>query len=138
MYEHLQHYISVCIYQNLERLQVTVSPSSRLVNSWPGRLGIYSESCTTDLKKFAMDFLSEYPEYTIYPVRLNGSAVETFFSQMKHATSSQLSGVNYSSAKGTLLTRGSLHGRKKGRKGYRSAALFIRQHPLKRLNYGKK
>lgn len=89
-------------------------------------------------KKFATEFLSENPKYVIYPVRLNGSAVETFFSQMKHATSSQLSSVNYSSAKGTLLTRGSLHGKKKGKKGYRSAALFIRQHPLKRLNYGKK
>ena len=88
-----------------------------------------------DFKRFVMEFLSKNPGYIIYPVCLNGSAVETFFSQMKHATSSQLSIINYSSAKGTLLTGDQCMA---GRKGYRSAALFIRQHPLKRLCYGRK
>ncbi len=33
---------------------------------------------------FCEDFLRRNPGYTIYPVRLNGSAIETFFSQLKY------------------------------------------------------
>ena len=81
-------------------------------------------------KNFALDFLEEHPGYFICPIRINGSAVETLFSQLKHATSSQLSSVNYTSAKATILTRGSVLGKRAG--GYRSTPLYIRQHELKR------
>ena len=105
--------LHICVYMYLRESQMIAGyrlteQSSRQFLAWQTwdllRIMYYG------FKKFATEFLSENPEYTIYPVRLNGSAVETFFSPMKHATSSQLSGVNYSSAKGTLLTRGSLHG----------------------------
>ena len=51
-------------------------------------------------KNLCADFTSAHPGYTIYPVHLNGSAVETFFSQVKHATSGQLSSLNYAIARG--------------------------------------
>ena len=41
-------------------------------------------------KNLCADFTSAHPGYTIYLVRLNGSAIETFFSQVKHATTGQL------------------------------------------------
>lgn len=82
-------------------------------------------------KEFTADFLLDHLGYAIYPVRINGSAVETLFSQFKHATSSQLSGVNYSSAKASILTRGSIQG-KKTNHGYRSAPLFLRQQTQKK------
>ena len=44
------------------------------------------------------DFLLAHSGYTIYPVRMNGSAVETLFSQIKHATFGHLSSVNFASA----------------------------------------
>ena len=50
-------------------------------------------------KNLCADFVSAHPGYTVYPVRLNGSAVETFFSQVKHATSGQLSSINYATAR---------------------------------------
>ena len=37
-------------------------------------------------KNLCADFTSAHPGYTIYPVCLNGSAIETFLSQVKHAT----------------------------------------------------
>ena len=82
-------------------------------------------------KDFTASFLQDHPGYVIYPVRLNGSAVETLFCQLKHATSSQLSCVNYPSAKASILTQGSVHGRRRCR-CYRSTPLFVRQHRLKR------
>lgn len=87
-------------------------------------------------KNFCADFTTAHPGYTIYPVRLNGSAVETFFSQVKHATSGHLSSVNYASARAAVLTRGSIHGKQRRHRGdYRDAPLFIRQHALKRRPY---
>lgn len=55
-------------------------------------------------KNFCANFIAAHPGYTIYPVRLNGSAVETFFSQVKHATSGHLSSVNYAQARGHIIT----------------------------------
>ena len=55
---------------------------------------------------------------TLIP-RVNSSAVETIFSQLKHTTSSNLI-ANYESAKATLLTRVQC----KGKDAYRSAALY--------------
>ena len=77
-------------------------------------------------KNLCADFTSAHPGYTIYPVHLNGSTVETFFSQVKHATSGQLSSLNYVIARGAVITRGSVHGKLRGNHGdYRNAPLFI-------------
>ena len=90
-------------------------------------------------KNLCADFVSAHPGYTVYPVHLNGSAVETFFSQVKHATSGQLSSINYATARGAVITRGSIHGKLRRHRGdYRSAPLFIRKHELKRKPYNRK
>ena len=73
-------------------------------------------------KNLCADFVSAHPGCTVYPVRLNGSAVEMFFSQVKHATSGQLSSINYATARGAVITRGSIHGKLRPHRGdYRSA-----------------
>ena len=69
------------------------------------------------------DFTAANPGYHINPKRVNGSAVETIFSQLKHTTSSNLTAANYESAKATLLTTA----QSKGKDAYRSAALYLRQ-----------
>ena len=90
-------------------------------------------------KNLCADFTSAHPGYTIYPVCLNGGAVETFFSQVKHATSGQLSLLNYAIVRGAVITRGSVHDKLRHHRGdYRNAPLFIWKHDLKRKPYNWK
>lgn len=84
---------------------------------------------------FCKYFTSKYPGYTIYPVRLNGSAVETLFSQLKYATAGQLSAANYSTARAAILTRGSVSGKKTKIDAYRNTQLDIMKHPIQRKCY---
>lgn len=88
-------------------------------------------------KDFITLFLKNHEGYVIYPVRLNGSAIETVFSQLKGITHGHLSARNYSSAVATLVTRGSIQNRKK-RIQYRNAPLYFRKGELKRTNYKRK
>ena len=50
------------------------------------------------IKDFVGSFFRRHPDedYYIIPVRLNGSAVETLFSQLKYSTGGHLSSTNYS------------------------------------------
>ena len=66
-----------------------------------GKPGTYSGPCIMALRTRVT---SAHPGYTIYPVHLNGIAVETFFSQVKHAISGQLSSLNYAIARGAVIT----------------------------------
>ncbi len=50
----------------------------------------------------------EHPGYTIYTICLNGSVIATFFSQVKHATSGNLSRTNYATGRAAVLTRRSI------------------------------
>lgn len=88
-------------------------------------------------KDFCADFLERHPGYTIHPIRLNGSAIESFFSQLKHTTSNQLSSTNYATARAAILTRGSIQG-KTCRTDYRKCPLHIRKHPLLKTEYNRK
>lgn len=81
---------------------------------------------------------SKYPGYKIVPVRLNGSAIETLFSQLKHVTSGQLSGVNYATARAAVMTHGSVSEKKRQTDSYRNTQLHIRKHPITRTNYKRK
>lgn len=82
-------------------------------------------------RQFCCDFLSQHPGYAIYPIRLNGSAVETLFSQLKHAAGGHLSSINYSSARASIITRRAVH--KTTSDDYRQAPLFIRQDELQQI-----
>ena len=75
--------------------------------------------------------------YTIYQIRFNGSAIETFFSQLKFATSGHVSGTNYATARSSVLTRGSVKGRRKCT-DYQKLPLYIRQHNLAKKLYQRK
>lgn len=77
------------------------------------------------------DFLSHNPGHSVNPRRVNGSGVETLFGQLKHTTGGNLTSCNYETAKASLLTKRSIHGRNT-RDDYRSTPLNIRQAPLKR------
>ena len=79
----------------------------------------------------ASDFLSSHPGHHINPRRVNGSGVETLFGQLKHTTGGNLTSCNYQTAKATMLTKRSIHGRK-CKDDYRATPLCIRQPELRR------
>lgn len=82
-------------------------------------------------KGLVKDFLLRHPGYHINPRRVNGSAVETIFGQLKFITSGQLTSATYETAKASLLTKHTVHGTKT-RDDYRDTKLFIRQTDLRR------
>lgn len=72
------------------------------------------------------DFLSRHPTYFLAPLRINGSAVESLFSQMKYATGSKLSSINYATARKAVLTKRNVHGKNASNKNIRDTYIFIR------------
>ena len=52
--------------------------------------------------EFADDFFGRYPNYYIWPRRINGSALETIFGQLKFSMGGHLSAVNYPAALASL------------------------------------
>lgn len=85
-------------------------------------------------KNFCADFSAAHPAYTIYPVRLNWSAVETFSSRSSMPPpGTYLKLTIYASARDSIITRGSIHGKLQQHCGdYRDAPLFIRQDELRK------
>ncbi len=77
-------------------------------------------------------FLDKHPEYYIYPLKVNGSAVETLFSQFKFETNSKLTSANYASARSRVLMKKDISGSAKAAHGYRDTPLYIKENILKR------
>ena len=51
--------------------------------------------CVYGFQEFVESFLQEFPNNYIAPLKLNGSAVETLFSQFKFESDGKLTSVNY-------------------------------------------
>ena len=82
-------------------------------------------------KEMVSDFLTRNPGHHINPKRLNGSAVETIFGQLKYITGGQLTAATYETAKASLLTKQCVHGTRT-KDEYRNTELFIRETELSR------
>ena len=72
-------------------------------------------------------FLTEHPGYFITPVRINGSAIESYFSQLKYAARGQLSAINYETAQAAVETSKAASTKRPQEADYRDAGLHI--HP---------
>lgn len=59
------------------------------------------------------------------PLRINGSALESIFSVLKHTSGGNLSAISYSPALGRLISRKALIQNKNSEKGYRDVNLNI-------------
>ena len=82
-------------------------------------------------KEFCQDFFNKYGDnFFIAPKRLNGSAIETLFSQWKYIAGGQLTAANYDVARGSYLTRVAIHGQHHGEENYRDVPLYLRQWQL--------
>lgn len=84
-------------------------------------------------------FIQRYPGYAIYPIRLNGSAVESYFSTMRSITAGNLTSANYGATSATAQIRKlTTASTKKYRSDYRKSHLSFRQHKLTRKSKSKK
>lgn len=83
-------------------------------------------------KGFVNNFLAQNPDYYVYPLKINGSAAETLFSQFKFETNSKLTSVNYASARSRVLMKKDIHGSSKAAHGYRNTPLYLKDKKLQR------
>lgn len=68
----------------------------------------------------------------IIPVRLNGSAVETLFSQLKYSAGGHLSSTNYATARSSILIKKQVKGHNVKDSEYRNVNLNLLQQSLHR------
>jgi hypothetical protein len=80
-------------------------------------------------------FLAENPEYFIIPVKVNGSAVESYFSQLKFSAGGQLSSTNYATAQAAVETTKAASTKRPREADYRDAGLEIHPVQLKKHKY---
>ena len=71
------------------------------------------------------DFLTRNPGHHINPKRLNGSAVETIFGQLKYISGGRLTATTCETVKASLLTKHCVHGMCT-KDEYKNTELFIR------------
>ena len=85
-------------------------------------------------KGFIQSFFERHQDedHYIIPVRLNGSAVETLFSQLKYSTGGHLRSTNYASARSSLLVKRQVQGYNVKDKDYRNIQLNLASQPVKR------
>lgn len=70
-------------------------------------------------------FFKKYPNHYLVPIRLNGSAVESLFSQYKFNANGKLTSVNFAYARKALLTKLDVHGRHQSGASYRNESLNL-------------
>ena len=81
------------------------------------------------------DFLAGNPDYYIIPVRVNGSVVESYFSQLKFSSGGQLSASNYATAQASVETTKATSTKRSRESDYRDAGLEIHPVQLKKRKY---
>ena len=59
--------------------------------------------CGFGLKSLLIDFKKRNPQHYLVLSRINGSAIESLFSQIKYATAGKLSSVNYGSSRRAVI-----------------------------------
>lgn len=79
-------------------------------------------------------FLSKHFQkgYYIVPVRVNGSAIESYFSRLKFSAHGQLSAINYSSAQAAVEMAKSVSTKRPHEADYRDVGVDIKPVGLKR------
>ena len=82
-------------------------------------------------RELVSDFLQRNPGHHVNPKRVNGSAVETIFGQLKYITGGQLTAGIYETAKASLLTKQCVH-ETRTKDEYRNTPLYIRETKLQR------
>ena len=84
--------------------------------------------------EFTRSYLERHLQDGLYivPVRLNGSAVETLFSQMKYSAGGHLSSTNYSTAISSILIKKQVRGQGVKDTDYRNVSLNLLSQTLRK------
>jgi hypothetical protein len=90
--------------------------------------------CAYGFPAFCESFLQRHPGYYLVPLKLNGSAVETLFSQFKYIAGGKLTSLNYATSKRNVMLRRDIHGHHRANRGYRDVPLYTAEAPLRRHN----
>ena len=88
--------------------------------------------CYFGFMKFCADYLQWNPGYYISPLKINGSAVETLFSQLKFNSGGKLTSLNFETAKRSVMLKRNIHGHHSSGAGYRDQPLYTQEIPLPR------
>ena len=88
--------------------------------------------CVGGFLPFCEDFLQDHPGYYLLPMKLNGSAVETLFSQMKYNANGKLTSTNFETAKKAILLKRDVNGHHASGKGYRDVPIYTQEMPLRK------
>ena len=73
--------------------------------------------------------MASHPGYFVTPLHINGSAIETLFSQLNEGSDCTLTAVLYSSSRAKLLTKRTVHG-PHVQDSYRDGPLYITETEL--------
>jgi hypothetical protein len=108
---------------------VSATPTQKKFLAWQTwdlqRIAVYGFSglCADFFRKYSNNFY-------LAPMRLNGSAIETLFSQFKYITGGKLASSNYATARAAYLTKVDVQGKYFTNDDYRNVPLYIRQCEL--------
>ena len=83
---------------------------------------------------FCQEFLELHLDHYIVPLRANGSAIKTVFSQQKHSSCGTLKAISYGAL---LVTKQAVHG-PHVRDDYRNVPFYIQESELSRLKRPRK
>lgn len=71
------------------------------------------------------DFVTRNPGYFIVLSRINGSVVESLFSQLKYSVGGKLTSLNYNNARGSVLVKSNCHAENYSNIHYRDEQLHL-------------
>ena len=81
--------------------------------------------CVFGLKSLLIDFKKRNPQHYLVLSRINGSAIESLFSQIKYATAGKLSSVNYGSSRRAVIISSNVQSSHAQNENYRDDRLDI-------------
>jgi hypothetical protein len=85
--------------------------------------------CSYSFPAFCKEYLARNPGYYVVPMKINGRAIESLFSQFKYASGGKLSSITYETAKRSVMIRKNIHGPRVA-KGYRDMPVYTHDIPF--------
>ena len=84
---------------------------------------------------FCEQFFLTYSDYYIIPVRINGNAIESYFSQLKYAGRGQLTAINYETAQAAVSTCKAVSANQPRESDYQAVDIDVCTPQLKKRKY---
>lgn len=76
-------------------------------------------------KSLVADFTTRNTEYFLVLSRINGSVVESLFSQLKYSVGGKLTSINYANARASVIVKSDCHADNSNNAYYRDEELYL-------------